>query len=109
MPLRYFDRHNVEITSEDWRKKRADREYRTLGSDVVTYAGDRVLVSTQWIGVVIEHASGELAAWMYDTVLCTRHDETPHDGWNRRYSDLVSALSGHADVVDALRTGRWPA
>ncbi|OZC62111.1 hypothetical protein CH267_00790 [Rhodococcus sp. 06-621-2] len=109
MPLTYYDRDGVELDSAKWRELRADRTYRTLGSDVTSIDGDKVLVSTQWMGIVIVHDSGDTAKWLYDTILCTRHDETPHDGWNKRYDNLVDAIKGHDDIVRSLRMGRWPA
>lgn len=109
MPLAYFDRDGKNIDPEDWQRLRADRTYRTLGSDVATIDGDKVLVSTQWMGIIITHEGGDQAHWLFDTIICTSNDETPHDGWNKRYSGLVDAIAGHSEVVDALRAGRWPA
>ncbi|WP_032375978.1 hypothetical protein [Rhodococcoides fascians] len=109
MPLAYFDRDGETIDPETWHRLRSDRAYRTLGSDVASIDGDKVLVSTQWMGVVVTHDSGDRANWLFDTIICTRHDETPHDGWNKRYDDLVQAIAGHSEIVDALRAGRWPA
>lgn len=108
MPLTYFDREGQPLDPQSWHTKRCDRQYREVARDFVTIDGDRLLVSTQWMGVIVHHMPGNSASYLFDTTIYTRDAETPNDGWNKRYDTLVAAVAGHAEVVDSLRAGRWP-
>ncbi|GAB6923582.1 hypothetical protein JCM9803A_40320 [Rhodococcus erythropolis] len=106
--LQKFDRDGEPITLEEWADRLADRDYSTVGNDYATIDGGRVLVTTIWIGH--RWAGGDL----FTTRLlpmrgCNDEHGQQRPVWAQSYPTLAAAAGGHAEILDGLRAGRWPA
>lgn len=100
-----YNRDGDPIGYLHWTELVRDRTYRLVATDYATIDGHRLVVHTRWTGVSTESTD---PVGIFETSLFA-NDETPHDGWCRKYDAIAAAVSGHADVLDDLRAGRWPA
>lgn len=103
-----FNRDGEPISITEWAELLSDREYSTVGWDYVTVDGGRALVHTLWIG----------HRWAGQDLFTTRIlplrgcvDEVgvQRPVWSQSYPALAAAAGGHAEILDGLRAGRWPA
>lgn len=100
-----FDRDGDRIAYLHWTELVRRREYRLVATDYASIDGHRLVVHTRWTGVSTDP---DAPVGIFETSLFA-NDDTPHDGWSRKYDAIAAAVSGHADVLDDLRAGRWPA
>ncbi|WP_407726224.1 hypothetical protein ACJEDT_12910 [Rhodococcoides fascians] len=100
-----FNRDGDPIGYLHWTELVRDRTYRLVATDYATIETHRLVVHTRWTGV---SADSDVPVGIFETSLFA-NDDTPHDGWFRKYDSIAAAVSGHADVLDDLRAGRWPA
>lgn len=95
---RYFDRDGKELTQEEFNKKLVDPDYKKIGYYEVLANGERVKVSTVWLGMNHNYSpAGEPV--IFETMVFGGRN----NGLCRRYSTELEALIGHNEVVDIVQ------
>ncbi len=95
---RYLDRDGKEITYEEWVDLYADKEYKKIGSFEVLANGEKIQVSTVWLGLDrnLEPNSEPI---LFETMVFGGRN----NGLCRRYSTELEALIGHNEIVDIVQ------
>lgn len=91
----YYDRDGKEITQEEWMSLTDTKSYKTIGHFEVLANGERISVSTAWIGADYDGTGQRL----YETMVFNGRN----NGLTRFYDTELSAMLGHHDVVDIVQ------
>ncbi len=91
----YYDRDGKEITQEEWGSLTQDKSYKTIGSFQVLANGEKISVSTSWIGADYDGTQKRL----YETMVFNGRN----NGLTRFYATELEAMLGHHDVVDIVQ------
>ena len=92
---KYFNRDGEEISQEKWTSLFETKTYKTIGSFEVLANGERISVSTVWLGTDYDGTQGML----YETLVFGGRN----NGLTRFYSTELEAMLGHHDVVDIVQ------
>jgi hypothetical protein len=92
---KYFDRDGKEISQEEWVSLTQNKPYKTIGSFEVLANGERISVSTAWLGTDYDGTQGRL----YETMVFGGRN----NGLTRFYATELEAMLGHHDVVDIVQ------
>jgi hypothetical protein len=91
----YFDRDGNEITEEEWRTKRLDSTYSVVGECTLLANGEKIVVSTIWVGEGYQSNSQRL----YQSMVFNGRN----NGLTRYYATELEALIGHNEIVDIVQ------
>jgi len=90
---KYLDRDGKEITYNEWVKLFEDLEYKRVGFFETLANGERVSVSTVWLGVTNN----------FNPMFETQVYGGRNSGMSRRYETELEALVGHNEIVDIVQ------
>jgi hypothetical protein len=94
----YFDRDGNEIGEEEFQKKFVDIDYQRVGLFETLANGEKITVSTVWLGINQSFAPNELPIIFETMVFGGRNN-----GLSRRYATELEALVGHNEIVDIVQ------
>ena len=95
MNPKYYDRDGNQITVEEFEKKRSDIDYQRVGFFETLANGEKVTVSTVWIGADYQRDGKRL----YQSMVFNGRN----NGLTRYYATELEALVGHNEVVDIVQ------
>jgi hypothetical protein len=95
---RYLDRDGNEITYEQWVDLFSDIEYKRIGHFETLANGEKIRVSTVWLG--LDHnLEPDSKPILFETMVFGGRNT----GLCRRYSTELEALVGHNEIVDIVQ------
>ena len=95
---KYFDRDGREITYDEWVNLFADLEYKKVGQFETLANGEKISVSTVWLGLN-HNLEPNSEPVIFETMVFGGRNA----GMCRRYSTELEALVGHNEIVDIVQ------